>query len=648
MKSSMRARSYAALTINSGSRPDSPLAHDGNGNGPSFLLSPPPPFPIIASRSANGGARRAAAATVAIVTLVLLATIGLLALALGGGGGGGGSRGDGAGSLSTPRGAFPWPPQLEADNAAAGKRGAAVDPSQPPAPLHGRRLKLVLVVHRHGARTPLVFAYGGTGNGTDSQQDAKIPYSRCLREYPGVGLAFRALAATTTTTSSADDDPILPPGENVDELEPVMPGDGSCRLGTLTRRGYAQALRLGLWLRARYCGDDGAAAAAASQKRLACSAPNPTWQLYSSRLRRTVATLRGVLTGLVADEEVTRGLLRALDEEGEEARSGDSTALATTAPLPTFTVSQCATHGAEFMYGKSTSCPALAPLVKAAERDALKTDAREPEALAAAKRACKEVLGDKEGGCASPEAAADDPPVDWRRLRDVVTAMLAEHGPRGGLELLPLPQKAGTDKADDGGADAAQPNKALLRSLGETMAYAARREARIIAPADPRDRTIALGVGPLVERIRAAVAESADGADSNDEPRFAIYSGHDSTMMPLLTVLGAAEENAAWPPYASSLVFEVWGPAAGGAKGAGVALEGRRERAGAGRPPPPHHRPSADDDEALVRVLHDGRLFQERAASELVEALGAWAVDDEARAGECRGGGGGGDGGAAG
>eukprot|EP00878_Enallax_costatus_P030007 GHUV01032595.1.p1 GENE.GHUV01032595.1~~GHUV01032595.1.p1 ORF type:complete len:170 (+),score=59.64 GHUV01032595.1:331-840(+) len=35
-----------------------------------------------------------------------------------------------------------------------------------------------------------------------------------------------------------------------------------------------------------------------------------------------------------------------------------------------------------------------------------------------------------------------------------------------------------------------------------------------------------------------------------------MYSGHDSTIMPLLTALGVELER--WPPYISNLVFELW------------------------------------------------------------------------------------------
>jgi hypothetical protein len=568
-----------------------------------------------------------------------------------------------------------------------------------------------------------VSAYGDGGidsNATmtaTAEQDAPVPYRRCPKAYPGVGLSFRALAEDerpgeqTRTTQpplplGTADDPLLPPGQNVDAEAPFLPaGDGSCRAGTLTRRGYAQALRLGLWLRRRYCrGDGGGRGEEGGQRRLACPpggaqapAPPSSWRVYSSRLRRTVATLRGVLTGLSADEALTRELIRAMEAEEEEEEEdaagaprasagggGNGSSNNTAADpslaadrlaliLPTFEVAQCATHAREFMYGQSRSCPALAARVKEAEGQAQRSDATEPAALAAARVACARVLGGR-GGCASDGGGETTPPLNWRRLMDVVTAMLAEHGARGGLKLLPLPGGGGGgggggegggstgDAAATAAAPTAAPSDALLRALGDMMAYASRHEARVIAPADPADRTVALGVGPLVERIRAAVAEAAAATSraageagaagaaaaaaaaapeaADQAPNLVIYSGHDSTLMPLLAALGAPGGNAGWPPYASSLVFEVWGAAArreedeeGAAARRVAKTEGRRERAG--HKPHDPSRPSSDASRPLVRVLHDGRLFQERDAGELVRVLGAWALGDAARAVAC-------------
>jgi len=385
-----------------------------------------------------------------------------------------------------------------------------------------------------------------------------------------------------------------------------------------------------------------------------------------------------VLTGLVADSGAARELLAALEakeeEDREEGEGGTREGRPPAAPLAppslekalaahgAFTVDQAANQASEFMYGATRSCPALAPLVAAAEAAARAADAAAAGAgarAAAAARACREILPAGAGGCGVR------PALDWRRLRDVVSAMLAEQGARG-LELLPLPP------ANRGGASAAAvagaPGKPLLRALGDAMAYAARREARIIAPESAADRTIALGIGPLVQRLRAAIERAAAAAAAaaaagarEPEPELAIYSGHDSTLMPLLTAIGAPRENAAWPPYASSLVFEVWGPpaaaAAAAAAAAGAAAEtagaagqsdgaaaaaaaaaktgGRRERAG-GRAHPPVVAGSA----ALVRVLHDGRLMQERPAADLAAALAPFAAGDAERQAECRGAGG--------
>ena len=52
---------------------------------------------------------------------------------------------------------------------------------------------------------------------------------------------------------------------------------------------------------------------------------------------------------------------------------------------------------------------------------------------------------------------------------------------------------------------------------------------------------------------------SNSGASSSASPaatRMFLYSGHDSSLMPLLAALG--KEVRGWPPYLSSLALELW------------------------------------------------------------------------------------------
>ena len=45
-------------------------------------------------------------------------------------------------------------------------------------------------------------------------------------------------------------------------------------------------------------------------------------------------------------------------------------------------------------------------------------------------------------------------------------------------------------------------------------------------------------------------------AGSHSQPQLLLYSGHDTTIMPLLVLLG--EDTLDWPPYCSNIVFELW------------------------------------------------------------------------------------------
>lgn len=71
----------------------------------------------------------------------------------------------------------------------------------------------------------------------------------------------------------------------------------------------------------------------------------------------------------------------------------------------------------------------------------------------------------------------------------------------------------------------------------------------------------------LVTNMEEAVAATSSSGSSNkavsssssssaQAPRMYLYSGHDSTIMPILSALGV--DLSTWPPYTSNLVFELW------------------------------------------------------------------------------------------
>ncbi|KAJ2084198.1 hypothetical protein H4R24_000271 [Coemansia sp. RSA 988] len=64
--------------------------------------------------------------------------------------------------------------------------------------------------------------------------------------------------------------------------------------------------------------------------------------------------------------------------------------------------------------------------------------------------------------------------------------------------------------------------------------------------------TIGSFVGTLREQIENHIA------GKTEKLKLALYSGHDTTVWPLLVVLGADNKSSLWPPYASNLAFELW------------------------------------------------------------------------------------------
>ena len=60
----------------------------------------------------------------------------------------------------------------------------------------------------------------------------------------------------------------------------------------------------------------------------------------------------------------------------------------------------------------------------------------------------------------------------------------------------------------------------------------------------------------IMDNIRPWLQDSNEG--DSDAPKLAIFSGHDTTLMPLLASIGPKLWNEEdWPPYASMLLIEV-------------------------------------------------------------------------------------------
>ncbi len=65
-----------------------------------------------------------------------------------------------------------------------------------------------------------------------------------------------------------------------------------------------------------------------------------------------------------------------------------------------------------------------------------------------------------------------------------------------------------------------------------------------------------LAIGPLLSELRDIIISRVNNIPETKDLKFAIFSGHDSTMVPLLTIFNAFERR--WPNFNTHLVFELF------------------------------------------------------------------------------------------
>lgn len=346
---------------------------------------------------------------------------------------------------------------------ASSQADAATADAAYPAP--GDRLKLVQVVFRHGARTPLSKKYW---------PELVDAWDVCGRLYEPVGLLV------------IDEDGGERPVNSHDAAQVATKFKGGCAKGELTREGQQQARSFGRWLRHRYVTElsflpeDLHEAAALLYGR-------------TTNYSRTVATLAGVLTGLLpgAAHPITVHTTEEMDE---------------------------------ILFGNPASCQRLKTIVKTA----VAAEEQPSPEVAAAQEAVRTALGLPAGE-----------PVRWLDLHDTLMTMQTH----GKVALVP-----------EGLRDPA------LQAVVERLATARFMRYVVGGPEDPE--VLRLGMGRLMalmlERMEAAAGgkNAASGGKDAASPRLLLYSGHDSTIMPLLAVLGREVDH--WPSYLANLVFELW------------------------------------------------------------------------------------------
>ena len=92
--------------------------------------------------------------------------------------------------------------------------------------------------------------------------------------------------------------------------------------------------------------------------------------------------------------------------------------------------------------------------------------------------------------------------------------------------------------------------------LMEVNNEASKRMIALVAPGNElnhREELLKLSMGRMFDSVVQRMCQCADGQPKH---QMYMYSGHDTTIMPLLATLG--QDVTTWPPYVSNVVFELW------------------------------------------------------------------------------------------
>lgn len=336
----------------------------------------------------------------------------------------------------------------------------AVSPSSP---AEGDKLKLVQVVFRHGARSPL---------GRSFWPELVDAWDVC-----GTIEELKKPVALHITTVDGQPRPVN--SHDHEQVNTIL--KGGCRKGELTKIGQKQAVNFGSWMRHRYV---------EQLKYLDHNYTPGTLLSRSTNYSRTIATLQGVLTGLYPDAKT---------------------------PIPVHTTEELD----EVLYGNVKSCKRLGEVIK--ELTAKRNTTKSPHAEWLSRQVVQ-VLE-------IPEATKT---VNMVELHDAMTSMIT-HGKKVPEGMIPL--------------------------LKDIEIQATKRFLNILAPdaeTGKREEVLRLGMGRLMELLirRMQEASSSVGDKAATMPKMYAYSGHDSTILPLLVAINGHVDH--WPEYMSNLIFELW------------------------------------------------------------------------------------------
>jgi len=386
-------------------------------------------------------------------------------------------------------------------------------PSDIPDALPGYQLVHATVYFRHGSRAPVHSELPGA-------QD--VAWEDCCQEK-------RARLLADTTLLDLGGGPASP--SVVDQRQQSVKMRGGCCSGELTLTGAQQGVRLGKSLQERYgalLGSDGA-------DRLT---------VRSTNVARCVMTARAVLFGLL----------------GDAAASG---------PVPIAT----APSNVEDLTPNAKRCARLAELWDEARRDWSQSAANAHPLHSPTLAALRRLMP------ASDLSAYGVEHGRWVPLKDILTASAAlPSAPplQWGVDLDLLASIDELAAAQVGhlmghGRDAEFQQAVVRVGVGAALGRlasslkAAAAAAAASAPAATSLKAAAASAPPATSATAASPAADVQAAPP---AALSLFSGHDTTVLPLLTALGLWDR--AWPPFCAALSFELWMPKTEEEGGAGA------------------------------------------------------------------------------
>ncbi|KAG0264282.1 Lysophosphatidic acid phosphatase type 6, partial [Linnemannia exigua] len=88
----------------------------------------------------------------------------------------------------------------------------------------------------------------------------------------------------------------------------------------------------------------------------------------------------------------------------------------------------------------------------------------------------------------------------------------------------------------------------------ELAKYRSTESAEMLRDAPLSFELLKVGFGPVVAMMRKNIVQAKERV--KEQAVFSLYSGHDTTLLPLLGILDSLDMR--WPPYMSNILIELW------------------------------------------------------------------------------------------